>query len=127
VSREGGSGLAGSCISSGTRLTPSRGDGLGADGAVESDIMPGVPTRAGDRFPGIGKENMESRSSTESSSGDAFMGDRGADLAESGDGICDPTLLAGVGTLGWRNAPSGDCQYLYLPVFVTCGSIRTCD
>lgn len=44
------------------------------------------------------------------------MGDRGADLAESGDGICEPTLLAGVGTLGWRNARSGKLSVAH-PVY----------
>lgn len=93
-------------------MPPSRGKVVEADRA-DSDIMPGAPTRAGDRFPGMGKAKTESKSSTESSSGDALEGDRGADLADSGDGICEPTLLAGVGTLGRRNALSADCQWYF--------------
>lgn len=48
--------------------------------------MVGVPTSAGDRLPGMGKENTVSRSSTDSSSGDIWVlvtgkciGDRGAE------------------------------------------------
>lgn len=98
---------------SGTNSNPSRGDGVGAgragDRAGGSYFIAGVPRRAGDRLPGMGKENTVSRSRTDSSSGDFWLleldtvkciGDRGAEWMEKGDGRCDPTLLAGVGTAG---------------------------
>lgn len=72
------------------------------DRAVESFAIPGVP------FPGIGKANTVSKLSTESSSGDLCTGDRGAERTDRGEGICEPMLLAGVGTFGWRNARSVD-------------------
>jgi hypothetical protein len=84
---------------SGTRSSPSRGDGVGAgragDRAGGSYFIAGVPTRAGDRLPGMGKENTVSRSRTDSSPGDfgwseldtdKCIGDRGAEWMERGDG-----------------------------------------
>lgn len=64
-------------------------------------------TRAGDRLPGIGKENTESKLMTDSSSGEDWRGEG----AMGEGGACDPMLLAGVGTFGCRKARSMARQF----------------